>query len=127
MLVIGFQTIRNGDFIARDAEQKREESAKKLFVKGFLTSALNPKTAIFFISFLPQFIDADNKYAASTMFLYGLIFFGLGLLVLIFYAHASSIAREWIESKRKMKFYFRWITGSIFVGLGIKLMIPEHR
>lgn len=127
MIFIGFQTIKSKGLIAENTELVREESTKKLFLKGFFTSALNPKTAIFFMSFFPQFIDAENRYAAFTMFLYGFIFFVLGLIVLIFYAYASSIIKQWMESRREIESCFRWMTGTIFVGLGIKLIIPEHR
>jgi threonine/homoserine/homoserine lactone efflux protein len=61
------------------------------------------------------------------MFLYGFIFFVLGLIVFIFYAYASSIINQWMESRREIESFFRWMTGTIFVGLGIKLIIPENR
>ncbi len=127
MLFIGIQTIRSKKPIAENSEPLQEEPAKKLFVKGFFTSALNPKTAIFFMSFFPQFIDANSEFAAFTMLLYGFIFFLLGLVVLIFYAQASNSVRQWLVSKQELEQYFRWITGTIFVGLGIKLIVPEHR
>ncbi|MDF2501320.1 MAG: leuE [Anaerosporomusa subterranea] len=127
MLFIGIQTIRSKDIITTNVEPMKEESTKNLFIKGFFTSALNPKTAIFFVSFFPQFIDTNSEFAAFTMLLYGFIFFLLGLVVLIFYAHASNVVRQWLVSKQELQRYFRWITGTIFVGLGIKLIVPEHK
>jgi hypothetical protein len=79
------------------------------------------------LSFFPQFIDANSEFAAITMLLYGFIFFVLGLVVLILYAQASSFVRQWLVSKQELEQYFRWVTGTIFVGLGIKLIVPEHR
>jgi threonine/homoserine/homoserine lactone efflux protein len=127
MLFIGIQTISSKQSIAGNIEPLKPEPTKSLFLKGFLTSALNPKTAIFFVSFLPQFIDANSEFAGFTMLLYGFIFFLLGLVVLISYAQASSFVRQWLVSRRKWEQYFRWITGTLFVGLGIKLIVPEHR
>jgi len=127
LLFIGIQTIRNKETIAKDVEHAEAEAASSLFIKGFLTSALNPKTAIFFVSFLPQFIDAKSNSAAATMLLYGFIFFLLGLMALILYAQASSFLRQWLTSRQKVEQYFRWIIGSIFVGLGIRLILPEQR
>ncbi|MDF2875817.1 MAG: leuE, partial [Sporomusa sp.] len=122
MLFIGIQTISSKKSITGNIELMKEEPTKNLFIKGFLTSALNPKTAIFFMSFFPQFIDANSELAAITMFLYGFIFFVLGLVVLILYAQASSFVRQWLVSKQELEQYFRWVTGTIFVGLGIKLI-----
>jgi threonine/homoserine/homoserine lactone efflux protein len=127
MLFIGIQTIRSKKSITENIEPIKEESTKSLFIKGFFTSALNPKTAIFFMSFFPQFIDANSDFAAFTMLLYGFIFFVLGLLALILYAQASSFIRQWFMSKQELEQYFRWVTGTIFVGLGIKLIVPEQR
>lgn len=127
MLFIGIQTISSKQSIAGNVEPMKQEPTKKLFIKGFLTSALNPKTAVFFVSFFPQFIDADSEFAAFTMLLYGFIFFLLGLVVLISCAQASSFVRQWLVSKQEWEQYFRWATGTLFVGLGIKLIAPEHR
>lgn len=127
MLVIGIQTIRSKDSITEDLNPMKAESITKLFIKGFFTSALNPKTAIFFMSFFPQFIDAESEGAAFAMFLYGFIFFVLGLVVLISYAQMSNIVRRWLVSKQAIEQYLRWVTGTIFVGLGIKLIVPEHK
>ncbi len=127
MLFIGIQLMQNNKTVIGDIEPAKQEECKNLFVKGFLTSALNPKTAIFFVSFFPQFIDANSEFAAFTMLLYGFTFFLLGLIVLILYAQASSFVRQWLMSKQKVEQYFRWLTGGLFIGLGIKLMIPDSR
>jgi threonine/homoserine/homoserine lactone efflux protein len=126
MLFIGIQTIRNKNLFPDDIEPIREQTAQNLFLKGLLTSASNPKTAIFFVSFFPQFIDAESEFASLTMVLYGFIFFVLGLFVLICYAQAANFARKWLMSKRGIQDCFRWVTGSIFVGLGIKLLVPTR-
>ncbi|MBP2652477.1 MAG: leuE [Firmicutes bacterium] len=127
MLYTGIQTIRKNDNIVDSIEKQGDKTSRALFVKGFLTAALNPKTAIFFVSFFPQFIDANSDFAAITMLLYGIIFFLLGLIVLVTYAQASSIVRQWLIVKQELYQYFRWLTGSIFLGIGIKLIVPDHR
>lgn len=127
MLYIGVQTFRKEAIMAEHTELQKEEKNRALFMKGFLTAALNPKTAIFFVSFLPQFIDANSESAALSMLLYGVIFFLLGLIVLISYAQASSFVRQWLAARKKADRCFRWLTGTLFIGLGIKLIVPEHR
>lgn len=127
MLFLGVQTWRSKALAAADIVVRKAEPAAKLFVKGFFTSALNPKTAIFFISFFPQFIDGNSESAAFTMLLYGLIFFVLGLLVLILYAQASACVGNWLVAKRELEQYCRWAAGTIFAGLGLKLMLSDNK
>lgn len=127
ILYIGVKTIRSNENIVDHTELPKEELARNLFLKGFITAALNPKTAIFFVSFLPQFVDASSESAALMMLMYGFIYFLLGLLVLVFYARASGFVRHWLVAKPVLERYFRWITGTIFIGLGLKLMVPENK
>lgn len=127
LLFIGIQTIKSKGLITENVELTKETTITKMFMKGFLTSALNPKTALFFMSFLPQFIEVNTEAASVTMLAYGFIFFVLGLIVLISYALLSSVVRQWLVSKQQLEQYFRWVTGSIFVALGIRMMMPEQR
>lgn len=127
IVYIGIKTIRSHGSMIDQPELPQEECARNLFVKGFATAALNPKTAIFFVSFLPQFVDAGSESAALMMLMYGFIYFLLGLSVLIFYAQTSAFVRHRLVAKPVLERYFRWITGTLFVGLGVKLLVPEHR
>ncbi|WP_093796139.1 LysE family translocator [Sporomusa acidovorans] len=127
LLLIGIQTIKSKGSLTENVELTKETTITKMFMKGFLTSALNPKTALFFMSFLPQFIDVNSEAAGVTMLAYGFIFFVLGLIVLISYALLSSVVRQWLVSKQRLEQYFRWVTGTIFVALGIRMMMPEQR
>ncbi len=113
-----------GDFLYRQIDIM---VTRNLFIKGFVTAALNPKTVIFSVSFLPQFVDAGSGSAALTMLMYGFIYFLLGLVVLVFCARTSGFVRHWFVAKPVLERYFRWITGTIFVGLGLKLMVPENK
>lgn len=103
----------------------KQESCGRLYSKGFLIAALNPKTAIFFASFLPQFVNAGSEYAAYSMLSHGIIFFLMGLAVLACYAQTSCLIGDWIIKNEKSERRFRLFTGSIFLGLGIKLIMQE--
>lgn len=127
LIYIGIRTIFSKKGMVGESRKVKEDTGGKLYIMGFLTAALNPKTAIFFASFLPQFVDANNEYAAFTMFVHGLIFFSIGLLVLSIYAQTSSFLGQWIVKRQKVEQVFKWLSGSIFCGLGIRMILAEHR
>jgi len=107
----------------------REESAitlRGIFVQGFFTNALNPKVALFFLAFLPQFISAQAPSKAAAFVVLGLIFCATGTAVCLLVAWlaagvssalaAGSTARVWIERA----------LGGLFVALGAKLALVQR-
>ena len=102
-------------------------SLRQVFVQGALTNALNPKVALFFLAFLPQFVAADSPHKAAAFALLGLIFIFNGTLwclgVAVFTAGAASRVRK---SGRA----FAWINrglGGLFVYLGIRIATVQTR
>lgn len=127
LIYMGMKAMRSQSMLPDAVSRTVPASAVKLFSQGFITAALNPKTAIFFVSFLPQFVDAASSTAAQMMLLYGFVYFLLGLTVLVGYAQASAGMRHWLAAKPVVQQYVRWLTGSLFIGLGVKLLAPEQR
>jgi threonine/homoserine/homoserine lactone efflux protein len=88
---------------------------RRLFVQGVVVNVLNPKTALFFLAFLPQFVDADRGAVWSQVLFLGLLFMLLGFVSDSLYAVAAgSIA----GALRRRRTFFRFGSGAIFVGLG---------
>lgn len=106
---------------------KETRNGKDLFFSGFLTSALNPKTTLFFVSFLPQFIDNKSSYAKPQMLLLGAIFVIMGFIVMTVYAAAAEKMRFWIARNERMQAYFNRVTGVIFIGFGLQLALSERK
>jgi len=126
LMYIGIQNIISEKKILQHSTRfLKQESCGRLYLKGFLIAALNPKTAIFFASFLPQFVNAGSKYAAYSMLSHGIIFFLMGIAVLTCYAQTSCLIGNWILKNGNSERRFRLVTGSIFLGLGIKLIMQE--
>jgi threonine/homoserine/homoserine lactone efflux protein len=101
-------------------------SSQALFWQGMLSNVLNPKIAIFFLSFLPQFIDKGSSNIPLQMVMLGFTFalFGLCFLTLVGY-FAGSIG-AWLSRKPQYTKTFRWITGSILISLGSHLALAEQ-
>lgn len=127
MVLIGIQSFGGKTKLAAAVEPLQAESSGGLFAKGFLIAILNPKTAIFFVGFLPQFVDAGSEFAAVAMLLYGMVFFLLGLAALILYAQAAGFVRQRLAAKQRWEQYCRRVMGTLFIGLGIRLLAPEQR
>lgn len=125
LLYVGIRCLLNKEkMFEEQAEMKT--NGKDLFFTGFVTSALNPKTTLFFLSFLPQFIDIKSAYAQQQMLLLGAVFVIMGFFVLTVYALASAKIRFWIAGNDKIQAYFNWVTGLIFIGFGLRVAFSER-
>jgi threonine/homoserine/homoserine lactone efflux protein len=103
------------------SQQLKTESLGAIFRQGAITNMLNPKVAIFFLAFLPQFIDAQRGSVALQIILLGLIFNVGGTLVNLAVAYAGGTLGELLRRNQSIARLQRRFTGLIFVGLGLRL------
>jgi threonine/homoserine/homoserine lactone efflux protein len=102
-----------------DAETARvERTSRDLFRRGVLVQVLNPKTALFFFAFLPQFIDADGAPVALQLLFLGGLFLVLATISDGAYAVAAGTLAERLRGSRTFKGVQRWLSGTVLVGLG---------
>jgi RhtB (resistance to homoserine/threonine) family protein len=100
-------------------------SNKKIFSQGMLTNILNPKVAIFFLSFLPQFIDPQSNHLQVQIAFLGLWFAVQGTLILIIVATVTGMFRDLLQKKPGFWNWQEKITGLILVGLGVKIIFAK--
>lgn len=93
---------------------------RSIFVQGVITNVTNPKVALFFLAFLPQFVDAEAHSAVPFMVL-GLTFISTGLLWCMTVACFSSFATARLRRSPKLALWLNRITGVVFIALGLKL------
>jgi threonine/homoserine/homoserine lactone efflux protein len=91
----------------------------RAFRQGFVVNTLNPKVALFFLSFLPQFIDPDRGAAWLQSLLLGIVFVAIGAVTDSTYAITASSLRAILLKGRALPFVQRWVAGSVFVLLGV--------
>ena len=97
-----------------------------VFVKGFWTNALNPKVALFFLAFLPQFIAPGAKHKTLAFLLLGLVFNFNGLWVNLGYAAlAAAVSRRQATLQHGMAWLQR-LAGVMFIGFGLKLALTDN-
>jgi threonine/homoserine/homoserine lactone efflux protein len=99
--------------------------SKPIFWQGFLTNALNPKVALFFLAFLPQFIELDSPHKMLAFIFLGLIFNFSGTAWLLIVAWGASRTTAAIRSSTRIKLWLERAIGSMFVALGVKLALSE--
>jgi len=94
-------------------------SRRRSFSQGVIVNTLNPKVALFFLSYLPQFIDPDNGAAWSQALVLGSIFVAIGCLTDGMYALTASALRTVLLRGRTLPFVQRYVAGTVFVALGV--------
>ncbi|MGO2510438.1 LysE family translocator [Marinomonas polaris] len=111
------------------ALEKKEEQNINLFqvaLKGCLINVLNPKLTIFFLAFLPQFINSNATSATSQMLLLGGIFMAMTLIVFILYGTLASKARRYLIGSSKVAKYMQRTFAASFALLGMKLAFTDR-
>jgi threonine/homoserine/homoserine lactone efflux protein len=98
----------------------------QIFLQGFLTNVLNPKVALFFLAFMPQFIDAAAPHKALAFIFLGVIFDFNGMLWCNFLAWSAATAGARLKGNVKLANFFNRATGCLFVGLSIKLVLSKQ-
>lgn len=102
---------------------------RRVFWRGVLTNALNPKVALFFLAFLPQFIRPDSDHQALAFGLLGLVFTVNGTAVTLAMAWLAGTARERWGGHARASMLGLWLqraAGAMFVVLGVKLAVGSR-
>jgi threonine/homoserine/homoserine lactone efflux protein len=117
LIVVGIKTL-----LTRPEKLQSEAvrtSYRRAFTQGVVINTLNPKVALFFLSFLPQFIDPDRGPTWTQSLVLGSLFVLLGFITDGAWAFLASAVRGALLRGRAMPFIRRYVSGSMFVALGI--------
>jgi threonine/homoserine/homoserine lactone efflux protein len=101
---------------------------RRIFTEAFTVNLLNPKVAIFFLAFLPQFVDADAGHVWSQTLVLGLVFIALGLCTDSVYALAGAHLGSRFQRRAAARVRgTRYAEGGILIGLGALTLALPHR
>jgi threonine/homoserine/homoserine lactone efflux protein len=104
---------------AAGAAQATMPRLRRAFLDGVVVNVLNPKTALFFLAFLPQFVDVSLGQVGAQILVLGALFVALGLLTDGSYAVGAGTAAHWLRGRPGFLASERWISGSMYIGLGV--------
>jgi threonine/homoserine/homoserine lactone efflux protein len=110
-----------------EAPEVPAEPLHRVFRDGFVVNLLNPKTAIFFLAFLPQFVDPARGALHWQIFVLGITFIGLGILSDGLFALAAGAAGDFLRRNRRFVRFQRWFAGTSFIGLGITAALATRK
>ena len=126
LIYLGIRTL-----LARGAVASTEvctpRSAGRLFADGALVSVLNPKIALFFLAFLPQFVDPGRGPVAQQILLLGLLYVALALVTDSTYALLAGSLRHRLRDRALQGPLPRYISGSVYLGLGVGTALTGRR
>lgn len=110
-----------------DEVRLRQGSKPRIFSQAFVVNALNPKTALFFLAFLPQFVRPDGGPVAAQIFALGLLWILLAVVSDGAYALLSSAVGGWLGALRQARRGMDVFAGCAYIGLGAAAALTGHR
>ena len=118
LIYLGVRKFLVPDPVETDAVVARRR-LREIFVQGFIVNVFNPKTALFFLAFLPQFVDVAKGHVALQIILLGVVFASLGILSDGAYAIAAGSFGQWLKRHAGVLRAQRYFAGSVFITLGV--------
>ncbi|QFU25179.1 LysE family translocator [Shewanella eurypsychrophilus] len=126
LIYMGISMLLSKAGLAVKSSELNQAPLKKVFYQGFITNVLNPKVALFFLAFVPQFIAHDAPNKALSFIVLGLIFNINGMLWCHFLAWSSSSLSRKVKQSTKVSNALNRLAGGLFICFGIKLAFSEQ-
>jgi threonine/homoserine/homoserine lactone efflux protein len=102
-------------------------SLRRLFAQGVMVSILNPKVAVFFLAFLPQFVEPNRGPVPQQVLMLGLIYIALALSTDSVYATLAGSVSQWLRGRVMQGPLPRYLSGGIYLGLGVGTALTGRR
>ena len=125
LIFLGIRTLMSKTSLLAKENKNEKKSIRQIFLQGAMIDVLNPKVALFFLAFLPQFINPNTSYGIIPFLLLGFTYIIVATIWCIILAIFSySISRKLSEIKGMHGFVNKF-TGIIFIGLGLNLLTAK--
>lgn len=128
LIYLGIKSLRSaGASFASNSETESSVSLWQAFRQGVLIDVLNPKVAIFFMAFLPQFVRPGHGSESSQLVVLGALVIGVAIVVEACFVLAASRATNFFRTNPSASVWLDRILGSVLMTLGIRLALSEQR
>jgi threonine/homoserine/homoserine lactone efflux protein len=127
LIYLGIKSIRGARRLSR-AVAPTPRPQRRLFAEAFVVNLLNPKVALFFLAFLPQFVERGHGAIWTQTLVLGLVYIALGLCSDSMYVLLGARMGSWMSARSERLRASRYAEGGILVGLGVlTLALPHHK
>lgn len=123
LVYMGIQTWRTRSQLAEAPERREVVSRRRVLWRATVTNILNPKIILFYLAFLPQFVDADRGHPTVQLLVLGLTFVAVGLLVDSVIGICAGRLGEWLQRRKGADTVINRIAGTVFIALAVRLVI----
>ena len=123
LIYIGYKTFKAKGKVSGD--NNKILSAKAIFIQSITANVLNPKVAIFFLAFFPQFVKPQNGNTSMQMIQLGILFMFSAFTVFSIVGIFSGTIGDKLKNNEKLNSKLHQIAGCVLIGLGILIAIPE--
>lgn len=122
---LGLSALRSRGGARTDGAAVADESLLRLFAKGLFANSINPKVVLFFLSFLPQFVQPEHGHASWQTAQLGLLFTAQACLLFGLLGYFSGAVGRWINVNPRAGMWLDRVAGTIFIGLGLRLIVAR--
>ena len=112
---------------AHQATTFQRQSLGRIFRQGVLVAILNPKTALFFFAFLPQFVDSSKSSFTLQLLILGCLFVLMAIVTDSLYALLSGTVGQWLKGTRSFLRVERYLVGTVYIGLGVMAALADTK
>ena len=103
----------------------QRQSLRRIFRQGVLVAILNPKTALFFFAFLPQFVDSSKSSFTLQLLTLGCLFVLMAIVTDSLYALLAGTVGQWLKGTRSFMRVERYLVGTVYIGLGVMAALAD--
>jgi threonine/homoserine/homoserine lactone efflux protein len=126
LIYLGLRTLLTRE-PAHASAHHHPQSLRRIFSQGVVVATLNPKTALFFVAFLPQFVDLSQGAIAAQLLVLGCVFVMLGAVTDSMYAVLAGTLGQWLKGSPAVVRAERYVVGSVYIGLGVTAALAGAR
>lgn len=126
LFYLAYQAIKHRNDPLVENNEENKVNHKDLLLRGFFMNVLNPKVALFFLAFLPQFVNSEYGNIPFQMILLGLIFMVLVAIIFGALGFFAGSFGDLILKKPNFAKTMNWASATVFLGLGVKLLTSRR-
>ncbi len=126
LIYLGTRTLLTKETIPQLSVIQMPLNNLRIYGQGIVTELLNPKTALFFLAFLPQFVDPLRGSTTLQMLILGSILILTALAADLFIGITSGMMSKWLGSRPLIQKGQRWLAGTVLIGLGVRLVVSKR-